>query len=90
MACAECVVDVRIRERGEAGGQLGIVRRLPGVETEVLQQHDLFVRRVVDELRDAVPDHLVGHTNLAFEQLCQPSTHRLHRKLGLECALGAA
>jgi len=87
---AEGVVDVDVRQGGELRCERRVVRRLPGMETQVLEQQDLARSEGagcgLDLRSHTVPRRLHGPP----EQLREPRRDRRHAQLFDDLALGAA
>ena len=89
MGAAEGVVYVEVAERGELGGELGIIGLLLGMEAQVLQQQGLagleLARHLQRDVADAVRRKcdVLREIEDLFEQQAQTrhqwaQTHRLH------------
>ena len=84
MRGAEGVVDVDVGQRGQAGGELGVVLRLPRLVADVLeQQHVARTRARRARSSTSSPDHRRRQLHRRAEQLGEPLGDRPQRQLRL-------
>ena len=91
---AERVVDVDLGQGGQPVGQLAarrvVLRRLRGLEADVLQQQDVAVAEGGGLGLRVVAGHVGGQRDRRPEQLRQPRRDRRERELRVRRALGPA
>ena len=83
MRGTEGVVDVDVGERGQLGGQPGVVLRLPWLVADVLEHQDVPGPEVLRECAHVVAHHGGGERHVGAGQLGQPVRGRTQRQLGL-------
>jgi hypothetical protein len=87
---AEGVVHVCVDHRRQRVGEPVVVRLLPRVEPQVLEQDDVAVAEPVDTFAGIGPDHVAGDGDLTAQQLAEPPPHGRHRVRRVDLAVGAA
>ena len=77
---AERVVDVDVGQRRERGRELGVVRRLAGLEADVLEHEHVAPAEVVGERADVVADDAGRERHVGAGQLGEPVGDRPQRE----------
>ncbi len=83
----ERFVDVGVAELAQSVGEDRVVLRLPRLEAQVLEEHDLTRSAACDQLRHAGADNGRREGNLHAEQLRQACRDGRQRVLGINRAL---
>jgi hypothetical protein len=84
---AERLVDVPVGGAGQRGREAGLVRRLAGIEAEVLEHGDATGGHVGDDLLDLRARDRRCERDVGAEQLAEPPRHRRHRQPGVRRTL---
>ncbi len=83
MRGAERVVDIGISEASQTSSELGVIRLLSGVKTQVLQKQDLSGTQTRDRLLGLRPDAVLDEPNRAAERFGEGHRHGRQRVLGV-------
>jgi hypothetical protein len=86
---AEGVVHVDLGERGELTGEARLVLLLPGMEAEVLEQHDVPRPHLPHGLLHLVAHAVLGEAHRLPQQLRQLRRHRPQAVARVRLPLGA-